>query len=65
LPNGDLLVFDNLDHTCALDLAERGGCTTGELAEMLGVTRTRICEIESNAVRKLKQAIEGPRTKAA
>ncbi len=40
--------------SCALDLAERGGMTLQEVAEVLGVTRERIRQLESKALRKLK-----------
>jgi hypothetical protein len=40
--------------TCALDLAELGGMTLGEIALELNVTRERVRQIEGAALRKLR-----------
>lgn len=44
-----------LEHTCALDLAdERGGMTLEEIAEVLGVTRERVRQLEAMGLRHLR-----------
>ncbi len=41
--------------SCALDVAERGGCTLDEIAETMGgVSRERVRQIEERALEKLK-----------
>ncbi len=44
-----------LAETCALDVAERDGATLEEVGELLNVTRERIRQIESKALRVLKR----------
>lgn len=39
--------------TCALDLADRGGMRLQEIADVLGVTRERVRQIEKRAKAKL------------
>lgn len=47
--------------SCALDLADLGGITLDEVAQVLGVTRQRVQQIESRALAKLhRSAHEGP-----
>lgn len=40
--------------SCVLDLADRGGMTLEECGEVFGLTRERIRQIETVALRKLK-----------
>jgi DNA-directed RNA polymerase sigma subunit (sigma70/sigma32) len=43
-----------MEHTCALDVAEKGGITLDEAGVMLGVTRTRIQQIERAAGERIR-----------
>ena len=43
-----------LKETCALDVAERGGITLEEVGEIMNLTRERIRQIESKALKKLQ-----------
>lgn len=43
-----------LEETCALDVAERGGITLEEVGEILNLTRERIRQLEVTALSKLK-----------
>lgn len=43
-----------LEDTCALDIAERGGITLEEVGEILNLTRERIRQLEVDALKKLK-----------
>lgn len=46
------------DNNCVLCLAERSGpMTQAEIAEYLGVSKMRICQIENKAVKKMKKRI--------
>jgi len=40
---------------CALDIAEEGGATLEDIGELLGLTRERVRQIETDAQRKLKR----------
>ena len=40
---------------CVLDIADQGGITLEEIAEMFGLTRERIRQIEARALVKLKR----------
>ena len=42
--------------TCVLDVADRGGVTTNEVAAITGYTRQRISKIERQAIAKLREA---------
>jgi DNA-directed RNA polymerase sigma subunit (sigma70/sigma32) len=44
---------DELDETCALDIADRGGITLEEVGEIMGLTRERIRQIETRVLQKL------------
>jgi len=39
--------------SCVLRLAERGGMSTSEVAEILGVDRTRVGQLERAAIRRV------------
>ena len=43
-----------LEDTCALDIAERGGITLEEVGEILNLTRERIRQLEVDALTKMK-----------
>lgn len=42
-----------LKHTCALDVAERGGITLEEVGEIMNLTRERIRQVEARSVRRM------------
>ena len=44
-----------LEETCALDVAERGGITLEEVGEILNLTRERIRQLEVTALEKMKE----------
>jgi DNA-directed RNA polymerase sigma subunit (sigma70/sigma32) len=44
--------------TCALDVADRGGVTLAEIADLLGITRERARQIDSTALAKLRVAAD-------
>jgi DNA-directed RNA polymerase sigma subunit (sigma70/sigma32) len=43
------------DSVCVLDEADKGGLTLEEIAEMFGLTRERIRQVEALALAKLKR----------
>lgn len=43
-----------LEQTCALDVAERGGVTLEEVGDILNLTRERIRQLEATALEKMK-----------
>ncbi|MBX2812640.1 MAG: DNA-binding protein [Myxococcales bacterium] len=43
-----------LEETCALDVAERGGVTLEEVGEIMNLTRERIRQVESQGLEKLR-----------
>lgn len=45
-----------LEHTCALDVAEQGGITLEEVGEIMNLTRERIRQVESRGLSKLREA---------
>ncbi len=47
-----------LEHTCALDVAEQGGVTLEEVGEILNLTRERIRQLESSGLKKIREAAE-------
>jgi hypothetical protein len=50
----------DMPETCALDVAERGGTTLEEIAELLGITRERARQTEVEALANLRlSAAEG------
>jgi hypothetical protein len=46
-----------LEETCTLDVAERGGVTLEELGAMFNLTRERIRQVEVKGMEKLKQRL--------
>ena len=49
-----------LEHTCALDVAEKGGITLEEVGAIMNLTRERIRQVETRGLMKLHDATEGP-----
>src|SRR5207253_378847 len=49
-----------LAHTCALDVAERGGITLEEVGEIMNLTRERIRQVEVRGLLKLKMGSPSP-----
>lgn len=47
-----------LEETCALDVADRGGITLEEVGSIMNLTRERIRQLELSGLKKLKQASE-------
>jgi len=47
-----------LEETCALDVAERGGITLEEVGAIMNLTRERIRQVEVNGLSKLKEVPE-------
>ena len=49
-----------LEHTCSLDVAERGGITLEEVGEIMNLTRERIRQVEVRGLLKLKMGSPSP-----
>lgn len=49
-----------LDETCALDVADRGGMTLEEVGSIMNLTRERIRQVESRGLHKLRVEIDDP-----
>jgi hypothetical protein len=47
-----------LQYTCALDVAEKGGITLEEVGEIMNLTRERIRQVETRGLTKLREATE-------
>jgi hypothetical protein len=47
-----------LQYTCALDVAEKGGITLEEVGEIMNLTRERIRQVETRGLMKLREATE-------
>ncbi len=45
-----------LDETCALDIAERGGVTLEEVGTLLNLTRERIRQLEASGMQKMAES---------
>jgi len=45
------------DESCSLDVADRGGLTLEEIANVLGLTRERIRQIELGAIKKIRKIL--------
>tara|TARA_B100000674_G_C37040340_1_gene558234 strand:+ start:71 stop:325 length:255 start_codon:yes stop_codon:yes gene_type:complete len=54
----DLEVWE-LEDTCALDVADRGGITLEEVGEILNLTRERIRQVEVRGLEKLRETADG------
>ncbi len=49
-----------LQQTCALDVAEKGGITLEEVGEIMNLTRERIRQVEVRGLRKIRAASPSP-----
>ena len=47
-----------LEYTCALDVAEKGGITLEEVGAIMNLTRERIRQVETRGLLKLREATE-------
>jgi hypothetical protein len=47
-----------LEYTCALDVAEKGGITLEEVGELMNLTRERIRQVETRGLEKVRTTIE-------
>lgn len=47
------LDVDELEETCALDVADRGGATLEEVGPLMNITRERVRQIQVEACRKI------------
>ncbi len=47
-----------LEYTCALDVAEKGGITLEEVGEIMNLTRERIRQVETRGLDKVRTATE-------
>jgi hypothetical protein len=45
-----------LEETCALDVAERGGITLEEIGEIMNLTRERVRQLETDGLSKIADA---------
>jgi hypothetical protein len=60
--NGSLLLhyggmdLEDVPHTCSLDVADDGGKTFEEVAQILHLSRERIRQLEARALRKVSQS---------
>lgn len=54
---------EEMQHSCSLDLAAKGGLVLHEVAAQLNITRERIRQIELEALQKLRVAIYAQRRK--
>jgi hypothetical protein len=50
------LGVDELEHSCALDVADAGGATLEEVGVMMNLTRERVRQVEVKAMAKLERA---------
>lgn len=48
-----------LEETCALDVADRGGITLEEVGAIMNLTRERIRQVETRGLHKLRVATDG------
>lgn len=52
------LEVDEMEETCALDVADRGGETLERVGQLYNVTRERVRQIEQRACEKIRDAVE-------
>jgi len=50
--------IQELEYTCALDVAEKGGITLEEVGEIMNLTRERIRQVETRGLTKLREATD-------
>ena len=50
--------IQELEYTCALDVAEKGGITLEEVGEIMNLTRERIRQVETRGLEKVRTATE-------
>ncbi len=48
-----------LEESCALDVADRGGVTLNQVGDLLGITSERIRQLEAMALKHLQEVLEG------
>ena len=53
----DLEVWE-MEETCALDIADRGGITLEEVGQIMNLTRERVRQLETQGLGKLSQLEE-------
>jgi hypothetical protein len=53
-----------LEYTCALDVAEKGGITLEEVGQIMNLTRERIRQVETRGLMKLRAATDAEPTRA-
>ena len=50
------LLVSEMEHSCSLDVAERGGLTLEEVGHILNLTRERVRQVEVAGLEKLREA---------
>jgi len=45
---------EDIEETCALDIAAKGGLTLEEIGDVMNITRERVRQIEEKVLRKIK-----------
>lgn len=53
----DLEVWE-MNETCALDIADRGGITLEEVGEIMNLTRERVRQVETQGLSRLQESID-------
>lgn len=53
----DLEIWE-LEETCALDVADKGGITLEEVGEIMNLTRERIRQVEMRGLEKIREATD-------